>query len=81
MVRITTSLMIAFGLIAFATVHNAMSQEPVSNHCKNRVEADCNAAVACKWRSVTENNGPAKTSCVYDAKAGRAILAAQFGVN
>jgi len=79
MIRITSTLAIVAGLVSFGIVHNALSAEPASNHCKNRVEADCTADVACKWRSITENNGTPKTSCVYDAKAARAIIAAQFG--
>lgn len=61
--------------IGFGLVHGPLFA--AENWCKGRTQSDCTAAVACSWRE-TVTDGQSKTSCIYNAKAARSLLAKQF---
>jgi len=80
---ISYAIAIALGLATFSLEVRAQDTSAPStsvNWCKGRTQDKCNAAVACSWRE-TITDGVSKTSCIYNAKAAKAMVARQVSGN
>ena len=72
---------VAFVVFASMFALEVRAQEaPTANWCKGRAQSDCTPSVACSWRE-TITDGTSKTSCIYNAKAAKAIVAKSVAGN
>jgi len=76
-----TQAIVAFVVFASMFALEVRAQDiPAANWCKGRTQDKCNASVACSWRE-TITDGVSKTSCIYNAKAAKAIVAKSVAGN